>query len=228
MVSHAPSSRFLTRNSRSPSKESTTSHHPLPTTVLHTVNVMRSTHHETNKSSLKTPDMETEVSQIEAIFSSHTSQTTSPDSSTQTQHAQAPPPEPTTTPTSNTGANCAARQSPKRARGEDDDLASAASTPHSKRTNNKASATPNSKATIKKPARKKSAPKKTTTPTPSRSQPSRNRKAPERFEDFEEKTAKSLPSKKGTSKVFDSVFITTNSTSRLVKADIYASPITPT
>ncbi|XP_014552144.1 hypothetical protein COCVIDRAFT_30451 [Bipolaris victoriae FI3] len=189
---------------------------------------MSSTHHETNKSSPKTPGMETEVSQIEAMSSSLTSQPTSPDSSTQAQHAQAPQPEPTTTSTANTGANCAARESPKRTREEDDEMPSASSTPHPKRINNKASATPDSKATIQKPARKKSAPQKTAAPTPSRSQPSRSRKAPERFEDFEEKTTKALLSKKGTSKVFDSVFITTNSTSRLVKADIYASSVAPT
>ncbi|EUC44146.1 hypothetical protein COCMIDRAFT_37957 [Bipolaris oryzae ATCC 44560] len=206
---------------RSPSKESIISHYPLPTTVFSTVNVMSPTHHETIKSSPNTPDMKTGVSQIEAISSSLTSQPTFPDFSTQTQHTQASQPEPATTSASNTDASCAAGQSPKRAREEDDNLASASSTPHPKRIDNKASATPDSKAPITKPARKKSAPKKTTAPTPSRSQPSRNRKAPERFEDFEEKTAKAPPSKKGTSKVFDSVFITTNSTSRLVKADIY-------
>ncbi|EMD87281.1 hypothetical protein COCC4DRAFT_75778 [Bipolaris maydis ATCC 48331] len=205
---------------RSPSKESSTSHHHLPTTVSPTVNVMSSTHHETNKSSPKIPDMETELAQIEATSSSLTSQPTSPDSSIQMQHAQAPQLEPTTTSTSDAGANCASMESPK-TREEDHELASVSSMPHSKRINNKASATPNSNATMKKPARKRSAPGKTTAPTPSRSQPSRNRKAPERFENFEEKTAKALPSKKGTSKVFDSVFITTNSTSRLVKADIY-------
>ncbi|KAJ4320511.1 hypothetical protein N0V94_003374 [Neodidymelliopsis sp. IMI 364377] len=61
---------------------------------------------------------------------------------------------------------------------------------------------------------------KTTAP-PARTS-TRNRKAPERFEDLEETPpTKASPVKKGTSKVFDPVFITTNSTSRLGKADMY-------
>ena len=81
----------------------------------------------------------------------------------------------------------------------------------------------------KKPAPKKPAPKKAAAKKPApaatpSSRPSRNRKAPERFEEFEEKpTPKAAPTKKGSSKVFDPIYITTNSSSRLVKADIYVS-----
>ncbi|KAH7412128.1 Asx homology domain-containing protein [Phaeosphaeria sp. MPI-PUGE-AT-0046c] len=81
-----------------------------------------------------------------------------------------------------------------------------------------------------KPAPKKSAAKKAAPPPrqPS-SRPSRNRKAPERFEEFQEtKSLKELPVKKAASKVFDPVYITTNSTSRLAKADIYHMLLEPT
>lgn len=73
----------------------------------------------------------------------------------------------------------------------------------------------------KKPkAKKKAMPKKARAP-PERTS-TRNRKAPERFEEIQEKPlAKSSPTKKGTSRVFDPVYITTNSTSRLGKADLY-------
>ena len=69
-------------------------------------------------------------------------------------------------------------------------------------------------------AKKKAAPKKPTAP-PERTS-TRNRKAPERFESLEEqKPVRASPVKKSTSRVFDPVYITTNSTSRLGKADMY-------
>ncbi|KAJ8114997.1 hypothetical protein OPT61_g3257 [Boeremia exigua] len=69
-------------------------------------------------------------------------------------------------------------------------------------------------------ARKKAAPAKPRAP-PARTS-TRNRKAPERFEDLQEQPpSKAAPAKKGSSKVFDPVYITTNSTSRLGKADMY-------
>jgi hypothetical protein len=90
----------------------------------------------------------------------------------------------------------------------------------------KAKAAP--KKTLTKPAPKKPAAKKPVAKkaiplsTPPSTRPSRNRKAPERFKDLTEiKPPKALPVKKGGSKVFDPTFITTNSTSRLGKADVY-------
>jgi hypothetical protein len=129
------------------------------------------------------------------------------------------------------GAKRVPRQSPKRAREEvdDDDEEEAFGTPPPKRAARK-TATKKTPAP-KKPAPKKAVPKKTiakkpaaaTTPS---SRPSRTRKAPERFEEFEEKTTpKALQTKKGPGKVFDPIYITTNSSSRLVKADIYVSSI---
>ncbi|KAJ4983365.1 hypothetical protein SVAN01_11150 [Stagonosporopsis vannaccii] len=50
----------------------------------------------------------------------------------------------------------------------------------------------------------------------------RSRKAPQRFEDLhKQSTPKPLSLKKPSSKVFDPVYVTTNSTSRLGKADMY-------
>lgn len=50
----------------------------------------------------------------------------------------------------------------------------------------------------------------------------RNRKAPERLVDVQEQPlTKASPARKNTSKVFDPVYITTNSTSRLGKADMH-------
>ncbi|KAF2633317.1 hypothetical protein BU25DRAFT_405227 [Macroventuria anomochaeta] len=75
-------------------------------------------------------------------------------------------------------------------------------------------------STKKSKAKKKDVPKKARAP-PERTS-TRNRKAPERFEVVEEKPpAKASPGKKGASKVFDPVYITTNSTGRLGKADMY-------
>lgn len=67
----------------------------------------------------------------------------------------------------------------------------------------------------KSKGRGRAAPKKATAP-PERIS-ARNRKAPERFETL----GKVSLAKKGTSKVFDPIYITTNSTSRLGKADMY-------
>ncbi|RAR13472.1 Asx homology domain-like protein [Stemphylium lycopersici] len=151
--------------------------------------------------------------------------TASLDSSNQTQQVEASQSVSSSAPTSNMCAKRSARQSPKRARDEDDDDDEPAfGTPPPKQAANKANgkAAPKKAPTLKKPATKKPVPKKAVAPPPTRSQPSRNRKAPGRFEDLEEKTTpKALPTKKGPSKVFDPIFITTNSTSRLVKADIY-------
>ena len=129
------------------------------------------------------------------------------------------------------------KQSPKRARPDDDD--DREDTPPAKKPVTKSRARPKAtakkvgtkraaagSATSEKPtsAPKRPAPKKAIpVPTPS-NRPTRNRKAPERFEDLEEKpTPKALPTTKGPSKVFDPVFITTNSTSRLGKADVYVN-----
>ncbi|KZM28825.1 hypothetical protein ST47_g43 [Ascochyta rabiei] len=69
-------------------------------------------------------------------------------------------------------------------------------------------------------AKKRAAPKKAEAP-PARIS-TRNRNAPERFGDLEEHpSAKATPLKKTTKRVFDPVYITTNSTSRLGKADMH-------
>lgn len=150
---------------------------------------------------------------------------------------QALAPASTTMPTSNMGAKRASKQSPKRSHEEvdDDDEEPAFGTPPPKRAARSTSSATKAKTTKKKtpapkkPAPKKPAPKKAAAKKPApaatpSSRPSRNRKAPERFEEFEEKpTPKAVPTKKGPSKVFDPVYITTNSSSRLVKADIYVS-----
>lgn len=69
-------------------------------------------------------------------------------------------------------------------------------------------------------------PKKKPGPKPARVPPertsTRTRKAPGRFQDIQETPpSRASPPKKGTSKVFDPYYITTNSTSRLGRADIY-------
>lgn len=91
----------------------------------------------------------------------------------------------------------------------------------------KSKAKAKAKAAPRKPAAKKAA----RPPPPPSTRPSRNRKAPERFGDIEEvrevEPPKQLPVKKGASKVFDSVYITTNSTSRLGKADVYHMLLEP-
>lgn len=74
--------------------------------------------------------------------------------------------------------------------------------------------------TSKKANAKKRAASKIVRAPPERTS-TRSRKAPERFEDFQEHLAlKALPTK-AHSKVFDPLYITTNSTSRLGKADMY-------
>ncbi|KAH6642499.1 Asx homology domain-containing protein [Boeremia exigua] len=75
-------------------------------------------------------------------------------------------------------------------------------------------------STKKSKATKKATPKKIRAP-PERIS-TRNRKAPERLDDVQEQLpSRSMPAKKTSSKVFDPVYITTNSTSRLGKADMY-------
>lgn len=89
----------------------------------------------------------------------------------------------------------------------------------------KAQAKEKKKAASKKPVATKAA-----RPILPSTRPSRSRKAPERFEDLQETkpvratVAKKTPAK---SKVFDPVFITTNSTSRLGKADVYHMLLEP-
>jgi hypothetical protein len=84
-----------------------------------------------------------------------------------------------------------------------------------------------------KPApKKRAAAKKIARPPPApSSRPSRTRKAPERLAEASEvkpvKPAKKQLAKKGTGKVFDPVYITTNSTSRLVKADVFHMLLEP-
>jgi hypothetical protein len=72
----------------------------------------------------------------------------------------------------------------------------------------------------KKTTKKKAAPKPAKAP-PERTS-TRNRKAPERFEDLQEMPpTRASPPKKAKSKVFDPYYITTNSSSRLGRTDIY-------
>lgn len=73
-----------------------------------------------------------------------------------------------------------------------------------------------------KPASGK-APRKKITPVSvtQSTRPTRNRKAPDRFENTEEQATPKATPRRGPSKVFDPVFITRNSTSRLGKADVY-------
>lgn len=140
----------------------------------------------------------------------------------------------TAAPTSNLGAKRAHKPCNKRVREEDSDSEEAFGTPPPKRTSRETTAIANGKSSIKKaspsqdPVPTKPMPKKTATkkaapaPPVTSSRPSRSRKAPERFEDLQEKPRpKPLPNKKGSSKVFDPIYVTTNSSSRLVKADIY-------
>jgi hypothetical protein len=79
-----------------------------------------------------------------------------------------------------------------------------------------------------KPAPRKPAVKKTVPRPPAPStRPSRDRKAPERFENLATaKPLKGLPLKK-TTRVFDPDYITTVSTSRLGKADVYHMLLEP-
>ncbi|KAF1918105.1 Asx homology domain-containing protein [Ampelomyces quisqualis] len=83
------------------------------------------------------------------------------------------------------------------------------------------------KSTPRNPAAKTTAVNKVAPPAASSTRPSRNRKAPERFENFDEAKPPKELAMKGTSKVFDPVYITTNSTSRLGKADIYHMLLEP-
>ncbi|KAI0575014.1 Asx-hm domain containing protein [Pyrenophora tritici-repentis] len=155
-------------------------------------------------------------------------------SSVETLQALAPDSVSTAAPKSNVDAKRGQNACNKRLRDDDSDSEDAFGTPPPKRPSKEATAAANGKRAIKKaspsqtPAPKKPMAKKTATkkaisapPAPS-SRPSRTRKAPERLEDVQEKAKlKSLPNKKGLSKVFDPVYVTTNSASRLVKADVY-------
>lgn len=71
----------------------------------------------------------------------------------------------------------------------------------------------------KKPAKRTRARAPQAPPTVTR--PSRTRKAPERFEVTPPKKAAPTPARKPGGKVFNPIYITTNSTSRLGKADVY-------
>ncbi|ORY10551.1 Asx homology domain-domain-containing protein [Clohesyomyces aquaticus] len=69
----------------------------------------------------------------------------------------------------------------------------------------------------------KASPKPTATATPTPTRPTRNRKAPERFTDMKEpakKKTETVAPKSG-KRAFDPTFLTTNSKSRLVTADLY-------
>lgn len=117
--------------------------------------------------------------------------------------------------------------SPKRAREEDDND----ETPLLKKRNTEAGAKakpkPATKATISEKPTTKKAPRKKSTPPPS-TRPSRNRKAPDRFENLARPSLPDkTPARKGPSKVFDPTYITTNSTSRLGKADVYHMLLEP-
>jgi hypothetical protein len=102
---------------------------------------------------------------------------------------------------------------------------------------NKEDSPPPKKATApkapKKPVAKKSAPRKPAAkkvaapPPPPSNRPSRNRKAPERFDIETVQPLKELQATKGAGKVFDPVYITTNSASRLPKADVYHMLLEP-
>lgn len=137
--------------------------------------------------------------------------------------------------TADVTANLAPKQSPKRVLEEVEEVEENILPPKKRKYQSKAAsrktkaAAPNkitaktatateSSVTPKQPARKKA----TTAPPTQSTRPTRNRKAPERFE--EEQPAPKATPRRGPSKVFDPVFITTNSTSRLVKADVYVSP----
>lgn len=128
-------------------------------------------------------------------------------------------------PTSNDPDMAKTSTSPPLKRGREEDEGEEHSPPPRK------AAVPSKNNEKAKPATRKRASKKATPPPrqPS-SRPSRTRKAPERFEDLQEtkpKPLKELPVKKAASKVFDPAYITTNSTSRLGKADIYHMLLEP-
>lgn len=123
-------------------------------------------------------------------------------------------------------------ESPKKRGREDDD--EEGSPP--KKIASQSKAQPKKKAAPKKapakktPAKKPPAKKAAAQSPPASDRPSRSRKAPERFEDLPEATSVNAPAaKKGPakSKVFDPVYITTNSTSRLGKADVYHMLLEP-
>jgi hypothetical protein len=109
----------------------------------------------------------------------------------------------------------------KRTREDDDESDS----PPPKKAASPVKAKAKAKKAPKKPAAKKTAPP----PLPS-TRPSRYRRAPDRFEDLQEAKPVKAPAATKTpakSKVFDSAYITTNSTSRLGKADVYHMLLEP-
>lgn len=83
---------------------------------------------------------------------------------------------------------------------------------------------PPMKATKRTPAKPKA-----TAPPPASNRPNRNRKAPERFVELglDEVSKKKPPARKGPSRIYDPEYATTNSQSRLGKADLYVCPLTP-
>jgi hypothetical protein len=113
-------------------------------------------------------------------------------------------------------------QQPSNKRSRDDDHEE--DSPPPKKVSSPSKAQAKKKAAPKKAAAKKAAP-----PAP-RTRPARNRKAPDRLEDLQAaKTVETATFKKAPvkSKVFDPVYITTNSTSRLGKADVYHMLLEP-
>ena len=161
---------------------------------------------------------------IEPVSRTATEEAVEPVSTT-TPEAASESDSPDRTATSNMTAKRASPPSSKRSRDDgDDDVED--SPPPKNTAKSKARSKVKAKPTTKKasvprtPAARKPAPKKPA-PAPS-TRPSRNRKAPERFEDITDTPlTPALPSKKPTSKVFDPTYITTNANSRLVKADIF-------
>ncbi|RMZ67262.1 proline-rich early nodulin [Pyrenophora seminiperda CCB06] len=155
-------------------------------------------------------------------------------SSVETQQAPASAPVSTTAQTSNMGAKRTQKSCNKRPRDEGSDSEDAFGTPPPKRASSETTGTANGQSAIKKasssqkstprkPVYKKPTTKKAVAAPPApKSRPSRNRKAPERLEDLQEKPKPKVSlNKKGLSRVFDPIYVTTNSSSRLVKADIY-------
>lgn len=131
--------------------------------------------------------------------------------------------QPSTTNISNMSRKRVPAPTKKRSRQDDDDDDESSPPP-------KKIASPPKAQAKKKAAPKKPTTKKTATVSALSTRPSRNRKAPERFEDLRKAApAKVAPAKKAPakSKVFDPVYITTNSKSRLGKADVYHMLLEP-
>ncbi|KAH7073899.1 Asx homology domain-containing protein [Paraphoma chrysanthemicola] len=153
-------------------------------------------------------------------------------------NSAAPPSAEVNTTTTSTGNTVDPIESPSstsnmaKKRSRDDE--SPVDPPPAKKTNGTSKSKTKAKPVPKKASAEKTAPKQPAAkkvarpPPPPSTRPSRNRKAPERFEDLQEaQPVKETPVRKGPSKVFDPVFITTNSTSRLGKADVYHMLLEP-